>query len=103
MIGAASEVHFSRNHKILTRGQVLVGDGDAVIDIARCEAATLRRVRRLRIAMVFQQFALLPWRTVRENVGFGLELLIDPLEGAPVHALGLHVPGRVVIITDERL
>jgi glycine betaine/proline transport system ATP-binding protein len=27
-----------------------------------------------RVAMVFQQFALLPWRTVRENVGFGLEL-----------------------------
>ena len=29
---------------------------------------------RTRVAMVFQQFALLPWRTVRENVGFGLEL-----------------------------
>ena len=27
-----------------------------------------------RIAMVFQQFGLLPWRTVRENVGLGLEL-----------------------------
>ena len=26
------------------------------------------------IAMVFQQFGLLPWRTVRENVGLGLEL-----------------------------
>jgi glycine betaine/proline transport system ATP-binding protein len=26
------------------------------------------------VAMVFQQFALLPWRTVRQNVGFGLEL-----------------------------
>jgi glycine betaine/proline transport system ATP-binding protein len=26
------------------------------------------------VAMVFQQFALLPWRTVAENVGFGLEL-----------------------------
>src|SRR5207244_6261160 len=34
----------------------------------------LRRVRRLRIAMVFQQFGLLPWRSVRDNVGFGLEL-----------------------------
>ena len=31
--------------------------------------AQLRRVRRERVAMVFQQFGLLPWRTVRENVG----------------------------------
>jgi glycine betaine/proline transport system ATP-binding protein len=30
--------------------------------------------RLTRIAMVFQQFGLLPWRTVRENVGLGLEL-----------------------------
>ena len=58
----------------VTRGQVLVKDGDAVVDIAKCDAPTLRRVRRLRIAMVFQQFGLLPWRTVRDNVGFGLEL-----------------------------
>ena len=30
--------------------------------------------------MVFQQFALLPWRTVKENVGFGLELRRMPKE-----------------------
>jgi len=63
----------------VTRGQVLVQDSDAVVDIgAGCDAATLRRIRRQRIAMVFQQFGLLPWRTVRENVGFGLELRGEP-------------------------
>ncbi|MGC5371862.1 glycine betaine/L-proline ABC transporter ATP-binding protein, partial [Klebsiella pneumoniae] len=63
----------------VTRGQVLIKDGDAIVDIgATCDAATLRRIRRLRIAMVFQQFGLLPWRTVRDNVGFGLELRGEP-------------------------
>jgi glycine betaine/proline transport system ATP-binding protein len=63
----------------VTRGHVLVhagdpGAADTVIDIATCDTAQMRRVRRERVAMVFQQFGLLPWRTVRENVGFGLEL-----------------------------
>ncbi len=58
----------------VTRGEVRVRDGDSTVDVAHCRPPALRRVRRLRLAMVFQQFALLPWRTVRENVGFGLEL-----------------------------
>jgi glycine betaine/proline transport system ATP-binding protein len=62
----------------VTRGSVLVRDGESVIDVATCDAAQMRRLRRERVAMVFQQFGLLPWRTVRENVGFGLELRGEP-------------------------
>jgi glycine betaine/proline transport system ATP-binding protein len=58
----------------VTRGNVLVRDGDSAIDVAHCGTLQMRRLRRERVAMVFQQFGLLPWRTVRENVGFGLEL-----------------------------
>ena len=39
-----------------------------------CSASQLRELRLDWVSMVFQQFGLLPWRTVEENVGFGLEL-----------------------------
>jgi glycine betaine/proline transport system ATP-binding protein len=58
----------------VTRGEVLVKDGNRMVDVVTCNEETLRRVRQHQVAMVFQQFALLPWRTVAENVGFGLEL-----------------------------
>jgi glycine betaine/proline transport system ATP-binding protein len=58
----------------VTRGRVVVHDGNTDIDVATCDAQTLRHLRRNRISMVFQQFALMPWLTVRENVGFGLDI-----------------------------
>lgn len=58
----------------VARGRVIVRDGDWSCDVASCSTEDLLRVRRKTIAMVFQQFGLLPWRSVRENVGLGLEL-----------------------------
>ena len=56
------------------RGEVRVLDGTRMTSVTHADAATLRRLRLTTIAMVFQQFGLLPWRSVRENVGLGLEL-----------------------------
>ncbi|ALG72820.1 glycine/betaine ABC transporter ATPase [Azospirillum thiophilum] len=43
-------------------------------DIVAAGEAELREIRRKRISMVFQHFALLPNRTVAENTEFGLKL-----------------------------
>lgn len=58
----------------VVRGNVRVNDGAHMVDVTNADAKTLRDMRQHRVAMVFQQFGLLPWRTVRENVGLGLEL-----------------------------
>ncbi|QBF32871.1 choline ABC transporter ATP-binding protein [Thalassococcus sp. S3] len=58
----------------VARGAVKVEGGDGLVDVSKADAPTLRRLRLDRVAMVFQQFGLLPWRSVRENVGLGLEL-----------------------------
>jgi len=51
-------------------GRILL-DGQ---DIVPLDEAALRHVRRTRISMVFQHFALLPNKRVIENVEFGLKL-----------------------------
>ena len=58
----------------VARGEVLVAHDGKQVNVATCSEAALREVRSRTVSMVFQQFGLLPWRTVRENAGFGLEL-----------------------------
>ena len=58
----------------VARGEVLVKDKAAWSMSSPATRTRCAQVRQHQVAMVFQQFALLPWRTVRENVGFGLEL-----------------------------
>ena len=58
----------------VTRGKVLVAHGEKQVDVTSCSEDVLRSVRSKTVSMVFQSFALLPWRSVRDNAGFGLEL-----------------------------
>ena len=58
----------------VVRGAVYIDDGTELVNVTDADAARVRSLRRSRVSMVFQQFGLLPWRSVRENVGLGLEL-----------------------------
>jgi glycine betaine/proline transport system ATP-binding protein len=51
-------------------GQVLV-DGD---DVTAASESELRQIRRTKMSMVFQNFGLLPHKTVLDNVAYGLKV-----------------------------
>lgn len=53
-----------------TEGSVMI-DGQ---DLAKMDNKSLREVRRKKLSMVFQRFALFPHRTILENAEFGLEI-----------------------------
>ncbi|ODS55309.1 MAG: choline ABC transporter ATP-binding protein [Agrobacterium sp. SCN 61-19] len=58
----------------VVRGSVSVRTKTGYVDPYKSSAQVLRDLRMHTVSMVFQQFGLLPWRTVADNVGFGLEL-----------------------------
>ncbi len=58
----------------VVRGDVQVFNEGRTTNPYTCTPQQLRDLRMHTVSMVFQQFGLLPWRTVAENVGFGLEL-----------------------------
>lgn len=58
----------------VVRGSVSVKSRNGFVDPYRSSAKVLRDLRMHSVSMVFQQFGLLPWRSVADNVGFGLEL-----------------------------
>lgn len=53
-----------------TSGEIIV-DGENIVSLNRKE---IREFRKKKFGMVFQSFALLPFRTVLENTYFGLEV-----------------------------
>ncbi|WP_085506889.1 quaternary amine ABC transporter ATP-binding protein [Thalassobacillus devorans] len=53
-----------------TEGSVMI-DGE---DLAKMNKQDLRKVRREKLSMVFQKFALFPHRTILQNAEFGLEV-----------------------------
>lgn len=53
-----------------TSGNIFI-DGE---DLSKLDSQGLREVRRKKLGMVFQNFALFPHRTVLENAGYGLEI-----------------------------
>lgn len=58
-----------------THGEIIVGG----VNVGKLSPKELRLLRADRIGMVFQNMALLPHRTVRDNIAFALELRnVDP-------------------------
>ena len=71
--GKSTLIRLLIRDEIATKGAVIL-DGQ---DVARLSRREVPRIRR-KIGIIFQDFKLLPTKTVRENVGFALEVTGTP-------------------------
>lgn len=79
-----------------TSGSITI-DGRNILEMSELE---LREFRRNHTAMVFQRFALLPHRTVLDNVTFGLE--VRGMDSAKSRDVGMHWIDRVGLVGFEQ-
>jgi cell division transport system ATP-binding protein len=89
--GKSTMIRLLVREQVATKGRVYL----AGRDLARVSRAQVHRLRR-RIGVVFQDFRLLPNKTVRENVAFALEVT-----GAPLTEIRHRVPRLLALVGLE--
>ena len=86
--GKSTLIRLLIREQVATTGRVYL----AGRDLARVSRSQVHRLRR-RIGVVFQDFRLLPNKTVRENVAFALEVT-----GAPLDEIRRRVPRLLALV-----
>jgi cell division transport system ATP-binding protein len=89
--GKSTLIRLLIREQVATSGRVYL----AGRDLARVSRSQVHRLRR-RIGVVFQDFRLLPNKTVRENVAFALEVT-----GAPLDEIRRRVPRLLALVGLE--
>jgi cell division transport system ATP-binding protein len=89
--GKSTLIRLLIREQVATTGRVYL----AGRDLARVSRSQVHRLRR-RIGVVFQDFRLLPNKTVRENVAFALEVT-----GAPLDEIRRRVPRLLALVGLE--